>query len=229
MASPAAARRLIGLLLPALLTASTTQAGDDGMLASQRKLAMIGDVETTGTLPPYPPASVRGEEEVSPEAVKAPVSAYRRGALAEGDGLAARIDDLHTAGDGSGGPAGSLDDEIHSALGRLDLEEAAWFVAVEGEEKVGLVLGELVDHEVEVRVWIRPDLRKRGYGTAALRKCRSEMAIYFPADRYTYESDPWNDHSYDKPPTNDYLPWPVQFVKNTTWADFLHEFYGIQP
>lgn len=93
MASPAAARRLIGLLLPALLTASTTRAGDDGMLASQRKLAMIGDVETTGTLPPYPPASVRGEEEVSPEAVKAAVSAYRRGALAEGDGLAARIDD----------------------------------------------------------------------------------------------------------------------------------------
>lgn len=93
MASPAAARRLIGLLLPALLTASTTQAGDDGMLASQRKLAMIGDVETTGALPPYPPASVRGEEEASPEAVKAAVSAYRRGALAEGDGLAARIDD----------------------------------------------------------------------------------------------------------------------------------------
>ena len=93
MASPAAARRLIGLLLPALLAASTTLAGDDGMLASQRKLAMIGDIETTGALPPYPPASVRNEEEISPEAVKAAVSAYRRGALGEGDGLAARIDD----------------------------------------------------------------------------------------------------------------------------------------
>lgn len=97
------------------------------------------------------------------------------------DIFAARIDELHTAGDGSGSPAGSLDDEIASALGRLDAEEAAWFVALEGEEKVGLVLGELVDHEVEVRIWIRPDLRKRGYGTAALRKSRSEMAIYFPA------------------------------------------------
>ncbi len=97
------------------------------------------------------------------------------------DIFAARIDELHTAGDGSGVPAGSLDDEISSALGRLDAEEAAWFVALEGEEKVGLVLGELVDHEVEVRIWIRPDLRKRGYGTAALRKSRSEMAIYFPA------------------------------------------------
>lgn len=97
------------------------------------------------------------------------------------DIFSARVDELHTAGDGKGGPAGSLDHEIASALGRLDAEEAAWFVALEGEEKVGLVLGELVDHEVEVRIWIRPDLRKKGYGTAALRKSRSEMAIYFPA------------------------------------------------
>lgn len=97
------------------------------------------------------------------------------------DIFAARIDDLHTAGDGRGGPAGSLDDEITSALNRLDLEEAAWFVALEGDRKVGMVLGELVDHEVEVRIWIRPDCRKKGYGTAALRKSRSEMAIYFPA------------------------------------------------
>ncbi|MGW0163191.1 GNAT family N-acetyltransferase [Mycobacterium sp. NPDC003323] len=97
------------------------------------------------------------------------------------DIFAARLDDLHTAGDGRGGPAGSLDDEIASALNRLDAEEAAWFVALEGDSKVGLVLGELVDHEVEVRIWIRPDFRKKGYGTAALRKSRSEMAIYFPA------------------------------------------------
>jgi GNAT superfamily N-acetyltransferase len=97
------------------------------------------------------------------------------------DIFAARVDELHTAGDGTGSPAGSLDDEITSALGRLDAEEAAWFVALEGEEKVGLVLGELVGQEVEVRIWIRPDLRKKGYGTAALRKSRSEMAIYFPA------------------------------------------------
>lgn len=97
------------------------------------------------------------------------------------DIFGARIDDLHTAGDGRGGPAGSLDDEIAAALKRVDAEEAAWFVALEGDRKVGLVLGELVDHEVEVRIWIRPDYRKKGYGTAALRKSRSEMAIYFPA------------------------------------------------
>ena len=93
MASPAAARRLIGLLLPALLSASTTQAGDDGMLASQRKLAMLGDVETTSALPPYPADALRGESPINAEAVKAAVAAYRRNALAEGDDLAARIDD----------------------------------------------------------------------------------------------------------------------------------------
>ncbi|QEL22641.1 lytic transglycosylase domain-containing protein [Bosea sp. F3-2] len=93
MASPAAARRLIGLLLPALLSASTTQAGDDGMLASQRKLAMIGDVETTGALLPYPPSTLRGEDAINLDAVKAAVAAYRRGALGDGDELAARIED----------------------------------------------------------------------------------------------------------------------------------------
>ncbi|MGX1741370.1 transglycosylase SLT domain-containing protein [Bosea sp. NPDC055353] len=93
MAPPAAARRLIGLLLPALLSASTTQAGDDGMLASQRKLAMLGDVETTSALPPYPADALRGESPINAEAVKAAVAAYRRNALAEGDDLAARIDD----------------------------------------------------------------------------------------------------------------------------------------
>ncbi len=93
MASPAAARRLIGLLLPALLSASTTQAGDDGMLASQRKLAMLGDVETTSALPPYPADALRGESPINAEAVKAAVAAYRRNALTEGDDLAARIDD----------------------------------------------------------------------------------------------------------------------------------------
>lgn len=100
---------------------------------------------------------------------------------ADRDIFSARVDDVHTAGDGSGGPAGSLDDEITSALSRLDAEEAAWFVALEGDQKVGMVFGELTGHEVQIRIWIRPDCRKKGYGTAALRKSRSEMAIYFPA------------------------------------------------
>lgn len=100
---------------------------------------------------------------------------------ADRDLFGARTADMGAAGDGSGGPAGSLDDEIRSALGRIDAEDAVWLVAVKGTQTVGMVFGELVGGEVNVRVWIHPDHRKRGYGTAALRKARSEMAAYFPA------------------------------------------------
>lgn len=100
---------------------------------------------------------------------------------ADRDIFAARTDDIGATGDGSGGPAGGLDDEIRSAQERFDAEEAAWFVAVDGEQKVGMVFGELADNEVHVRIWIRPDCRHRGYGTAALAKSRPEMAAYFPA------------------------------------------------
>ena len=97
------------------------------------------------------------------------------------DIFAARTEDMGAAGDGSGGPAGNLDDEIGAALGRVDDEEAAWFVAVDSGQKVGMVFGELIHGEVDVRIWIHPEYRKRGYGTAALRKSRSEMAWCFPA------------------------------------------------
>ena len=97
------------------------------------------------------------------------------------DIFAARTEDTHAAGDGSQAPAGSLDDEINAAMSRVAAEEAAWFVAVEGTRKVGMVFGELIDGEVNVRIWIHPDHRKRGFGTAALRRSRSEMAAYFPA------------------------------------------------
>jgi GNAT superfamily N-acetyltransferase len=97
------------------------------------------------------------------------------------DIFARRTEDVGAAGDGSGGPAGNLDDEIRSALARVDDEEAAWFVAIDSGEKVGMVFGELLGGEVQVRIWIHPDHRKRGYGTAALRKSRTEMAWCFPA------------------------------------------------
>jgi ribosomal protein S18 acetylase RimI-like enzyme len=97
------------------------------------------------------------------------------------DIFAARTEDMGTHGDGSGGPAGNLDDEIRAARGRVDDEEAAWFVAVDSGQKVGMVFGELVGGEVDVRIWIHPEYRQRGYGTAALRKSRSEMAWCFPA------------------------------------------------
>ena len=97
------------------------------------------------------------------------------------DIFVARTTDVGSSGDGSGAPAADVDDEIGAALSRVDAEEAAWFVALEGDQKVGMVFGELTHGEVNVRIWIHPDFRKRGYGTAALRKCRSEMATYFPA------------------------------------------------
>jgi GNAT superfamily N-acetyltransferase len=100
---------------------------------------------------------------------------------ADRDIFAARTSDVGAKGDGSGAPAGSLDDEISAAVGRVSAEEAVWFVAEEGSEKVGMVFGELLDGEVNVRIWIHPDHRHRGFGTAALRRSRSEMAAYFPA------------------------------------------------
>ncbi|KUI42486.1 acetyltransferase [Mycobacterium sp. IS-1590] len=96
------------------------------------------------------------------------------------DIFAARTQDVREAGDGSRAPAGDLDDEIRAGLRRVDAEEAAWLVAVQGSEKIGMVFGDLVSGEVNVRIWIHPDHRKQGYGTAALRKSRSEMAAYFP-------------------------------------------------
>lgn len=97
------------------------------------------------------------------------------------DIFAARTEEVGAAGDGSGAPAGELEDEIRSALARAKAEEAAWFVAVDGEDKVGMVFGELASGEVNVRVWIHPAHRKKGYGTAALRRSRSELAAQFPA------------------------------------------------
>ena len=97
------------------------------------------------------------------------------------DIFAARTVDIGAAGDGSGGPAGNLDDEIRAALARVEDEEAAWFVAVDSGQKVGMVFGELINREVDVRIWIHPEHRQRGYGTAAIVKARAEMAWCFPA------------------------------------------------
>ncbi|MEZ0349612.1 GNAT family N-acetyltransferase [Mycobacterium sp. pR1184] len=97
------------------------------------------------------------------------------------DLFATRTAEIGEAGDGSRVPAGNIDDEIRAALKRVDDEEAAWFVALDSGEKVGMVFGELVAGEVNVRIWIHPEHRKHGYGTAALRKSRSELAWCFPA------------------------------------------------
>ncbi|MDZ4268541.1 MAG: GNAT family N-acetyltransferase [Mycobacterium sp.] len=97
------------------------------------------------------------------------------------DIFAARTEDMRSAGDGTAAPAGDLGDEIRDAVARVAAEEAAWLVAEVGSTKVGMVFGELCNGEVDVRIWIHPHHRKQGYGTAALRTSRSEMAAYFPA------------------------------------------------
>lgn len=102
-------------------------------------------------------------------------------AIEDRDIFATRTEEIGAAGDGSGVPAGSVEDEIRKAMQRVHDEEAAWYVAVDAGQKVGMVFGELVHGEVDVRIWIHPDHRKKGYGTAALRKSRSEMAWAFPA------------------------------------------------
>jgi GNAT superfamily N-acetyltransferase len=97
------------------------------------------------------------------------------------DIFAARTAEMRLAGDGTAAPAGDLADEIREAAARVAAEEAAWLVAEVGPEKIGMVFGELCGGEVDVRIWIHPDHRKRGYGTAALRTSRSELAAFFPA------------------------------------------------
>ncbi|MBD0021465.1 GNAT family N-acetyltransferase [Gordonia pseudamarae] len=98
----------------------------------------------------------------------------------DADIFAVRTEELKVAGDGSGEPAGPLDDEIAKGAQRVDDEDAVWLVAEEEGTKVGLIFGELAGGEVDVRIWIHPDKRKQGYGVAALRKSRSEMASLFP-------------------------------------------------
>ena len=97
------------------------------------------------------------------------------------DIFAARLQEVGATGDGSGQPAQPLDDEIRFAQRRIGQEDAAWFVAVVETAKVGMVFGELERGEVNVRVWIHPEHRQKGYGTSALRRSRSEMAACFPA------------------------------------------------
>lgn len=101
-------------------------------------------------------------------------------AAADVDLFTVRTEELKVAGDGSGAPAGEIGDELAKATSRVDNEDAVWLVALEGDDKVGFVFGELTGGEVDVRIWIHPEKRKHGYGIAALRKAREEMAALFP-------------------------------------------------
>ncbi|MFD4183329.1 GNAT family N-acetyltransferase [Rhodococcus sp. NPDC058514] len=88
--------------------------------------------------------------------------------------------------DDEGAPWASdrVEDERRAGLGRVDDETAAWFVAenTSGDrpECVGLVFGELHGGEVELAVWVAPEARKQGYGTAVIKLSRPELAAFFP-------------------------------------------------
>ncbi|SEM18618.1 GNAT family N-acetyltransferase [Rhodococcus maanshanensis] len=86
--------------------------------------------------------------------------------------------------DGKPWQADRIEEERRAGLNRVDEETAAWFVAenTSGErpECVGLVFGELHGGEVELAVWVAPESRKQGYGTAVIKLSRPELAAYFP-------------------------------------------------
>lgn len=66
----------------------------------------------------------------------------------------------------------------------MEDESGMWLVAedLSGDEpkQIGFAFGEVTGNEVEVRIWVRPELRKQGYGTATLKQARAELAAYFP-------------------------------------------------
>jgi soluble lytic murein transglycosylase len=96
MAFPAAGRRLIRFvlpaLLPALLAAATAHAADDSVHRAQQPPDLL-DIETTAALSPNPDDHVPLEDRVDVETVTSAVAAYRRGALGEGDVIASTIDE----------------------------------------------------------------------------------------------------------------------------------------
>jgi len=86
--------------------------------------------------------------------------------------------------DGQPWSADRVESERAEGLRRVDDESAAWFVCEDlsgdSPRSVGLVFGELTGQEVDIAVWVDPSSRKHGYGTAALKQSRSELAAYFP-------------------------------------------------
>ncbi|TCN51336.1 acetyltransferase (GNAT) family protein [Rhodococcus sp. SMB37] len=78
----------------------------------------------------------------------------------------------------------AVETERRKGAALMDDESGMWLVAedLSGDEprKIGFAFGELSGNEVEVRIWVRPEARKQGYGTATLKQARTELAAYFP-------------------------------------------------
>lgn len=93
MAPTPARKRLACLVLPLLLSSTVLQAGDDRIHPSQQPQRASLELDITASLSSHPDEQLRLAAVADPEQVKAAVAAYRRGALAEGDTIAATIDD----------------------------------------------------------------------------------------------------------------------------------------
>ncbi len=81
----------------------------------------------------------------------------------------------------AGSPASSLQDGVRLGESRIDAEDESGLSPsppprTSESSSVNSPAG-----EVNVRLWIHPDHRKKGHGTAALRKTRLEISGYFPA------------------------------------------------
>ncbi|WP_371763807.1 clostripain-related cysteine peptidase [Massilia sp.] len=51
------------------------------------------------------------------------------------------------------------------------------------------------------------------------------VAIYFPQNEHDYVTDPYSEGGYEK----ENIYYPVQFVQDSTWPDFLHAFWKRVP
>lgn len=74
-----------------------------------------------------------------------------------------------------------IEAERAGVLARIADETAAWFIAEETDgAPVGLIFGEIDGGEIDVAIWIDPERRKQGYGTATIKHARAEFAREFP-------------------------------------------------
>jgi GNAT superfamily N-acetyltransferase len=163
-------------IFDAIIESALKRTGDPLQIIAQLDDIKEGDKAPEPTEAPLGSSAAADTDELDIGLVLRPFNSS-----SDRDIFAARTEDTGTSPDGSGRRAGPLDDEMNSGLARINAEDAVWLVAEAGHEKIGMVFGDLVEGTVNVRIWIHPDHRKKGYGTAALRKSRSEIAAHFPA------------------------------------------------
>jgi len=107
---------------------------------------------------------------------------------------------------------------IESKMHHIDLERFCFRLALKTNSwKVRVLALEVIAHLRGARIANGPSaLSAWCWGSHGL-------AIYFPSDALTYCQDGLTQCGYE--PTNKYFP--VEFVDDSTWSHFLHEYYSI--